>query len=248
VARIASAKSWDVFLPEWERLAETGEKRIIEALTRVMLHDEDSVLRLTAAAALGSAGDVGLAETLMQVMVNDSSADVRSQAAGALGRLIGERASPALARALRRDPDEHVRRHAADAMGEIGGRDAECALLHGLGEEHSVLVVRAITRSLATAGGGKAESVLIKKAHNCADHDFLTDIVEALGALGTATSVSTLVDVMEKWGEGQRVTELAGRALWAITQRTGAWVRAIRLGPSSGSIRDNGSRRPTCSD
>jgi len=153
-------------------------------------------------------GDRRLIEALVDRMLHGAHFPMRSTAAAALA-------------------------HAADALREIGGRGAESALPGCFATEVSDRVVSAIVRALGAIGGRRAERLLIRTAQDRPDHEHLGNIVEALTSIGTAAPVDLLTEVMERKGGQGPVAELARKALWAIGQRTGAWIRPVRPGGSS---------------
>ena len=103
------------------RLGELKVKEAIDELVEILKEDRDSMVRSSAAAALGDFGREAkeAVEVLIDVMKRDQIIGVRLEAAVALGNIGDEDAVPALTKIALEDEDIRVRSWAADALRKI---------------------------------------------------------------------------------------------------------------------------------
>lgn len=111
-----------------ESLVLRDDKELVQTLSAIVANDTDSLVRRSAAYALGCLGsDAASARPVLEAALADSNPPmVRQNAAWALGR-IGDGTVPALRKALL-DTDNLVRRDAAYSLGVLGPTAAKPAL------------------------------------------------------------------------------------------------------------------------
>jgi hypothetical protein len=129
----------------------------------------NSLLRASAAAALGRAGGEG-AKAALAAALDDEAPGVRKAAIGALGQLGGARGVSALSDVLLRDPDPLLRRQAARALATLQTGEARAALLKAgynvlLGDPDP-LVRREAARALAALPAEVARPALLKARYD----------------------------------------------------------------------------------
>jgi hypothetical protein len=104
--------TWFFRATDWQyqevwRLCGGLDERLVDRLTELLLHSEGSLVRSlvrsSAADALGKLGDSRAVEALITVLQRDKDSSVRFTAADALGKLGDSRALPALEEAARSD-------------------------------------------------------------------------------------------------------------------------------------------------
>jgi len=111
---------------------ETKDGHFVDDLNKVLLVDDEWLLRKHAAEALGSLGHSGAVETLSQTLLTDKKDKVRQASAEALGQLGQTEAVDVLSQALATDQEGVVQKAAAQSLGKIGGQMAVKALVAAL--------------------------------------------------------------------------------------------------------------------
>jgi HEAT repeat protein len=116
----------------WEDWLERGKNQtgIEQALGEILSSDPDSIVRSTAALALGFVGGHDSAGVLTARLAQDVPL-VQMEAAAALGRIGAPEAAGPLCKALK-NPDRNVRANACMALGQIGDASAMACLNEAL--------------------------------------------------------------------------------------------------------------------
>ena len=96
-------------------LADLGGEAAVPALSDVLLHDTDPLVRHEAAFTLGQIGLTSAVPALESAVVDDKDPIVRHESAAALGSIGSQLARPTLESALN-DQDELVRNSAAASL------------------------------------------------------------------------------------------------------------------------------------
>ncbi|MFM9964914.1 MAG: HEAT repeat domain-containing protein [Planctomycetaceae bacterium] len=153
-------------------LGRIGDKQAVPSLIASLSH-VSNLLKAHVTEALALIGDPSSVPQLLQ-MLQDPCATVRANAASGLVRLVDHRAFRPLLNALQ-DEDSDVRRYAAIALGELGEAKAVPELLKVL-QGWELLVTM--------------------------DTPFVEAIVETVGKLGDASSVTGLLPLLGSNSEG----------------------------------------------
>ncbi len=119
---------------------QTKDTHFLDDLNKVLLADEEWLLRKHAAEALGTLGQPGAVEPLCQTLLTDKKEKVRQASAEALGELGHVDGAEALCQALATDEDDAVQKVAARSLGKVGGQRAVQALIAALRSGNVALV------------------------------------------------------------------------------------------------------------
>jgi len=209
-------KSLDDWLAQLESNSPEARAQAVEALAEA-LQDEDPVVRVTAADALGDAGaQAAAAVPALLLAIEDEEPYVRSAAAEALGR-IGSAAVPKMLEALQ-GGHRSLRIRACVALGGFGpeARDAVPALVEAL-EDPDAVIRMVAARSLGQIGSEAKSAVpALVEALQDEDRNVRDRAAVTLGELGpdAKEAIPGLKAAMED--EDEAVRKEAARAIERI--------------------------------
>ena len=167
------------------------------------LKSGDSVVRTTAARALGNLGvkDSEAAGAALLDLLNDPEMIVRSEAVDALGILGYAPAVGAVKALLLNDPESLVRASAAETLGDLGDADALAELELALGDSDA-----AVRGYAANSIGLLGAPPMLPKLQNHAEGEQSPEVkAELYGAryrLGSAADLDALLKLLEADDEG----------------------------------------------
>mgnify|MGYP000612995980 CR=1 FL=1 len=187
------------------------EKRLA-CITQSSSEDEESVVRVRVAEALGTREEADLVLPTLFKLIEDEDEVVRRTAADSMGNIGSSDAVPALCNALH-DKDDTVRSHAAEALGEIGSDDSAKALVDAFLHDDDYNVRYFAKQSLGKVGR-VAVDALVGEVNNTDNPDLLSEICEILGNLADARSKPALEKLSQHADEA--VSEMASWALKRI--------------------------------
>jgi HEAT repeat protein len=173
------------------------------------LKSSDTVVRTTAARALGNLGnrDSEAAGAALLDLLNDPAAIVRSEAVDALGILGYAPAVGAVKSLLMNDPEPLVRASAAETLGDLGDANALPELEHALRDADA-----AVRGYAANSIGLLGAPPLLPKLQNYVEREQSPEVkAELYGAryrLGAAGDLHALLKMLEAADEGLAVNIL----------------------------------------
>ncbi len=145
-----------------ESMGELGEVALVPLIVALEQND-DWMVRVYAAIALGKLGDVRAVQPLNVAVTDDDEYPVREKAASALGELGDEQAIEPLIAALNESRDDYsyeVQIAAANALAKLGGQRAVEALGDVLQNDDEWPVRKAAAAALGEIGDARAEGPL----------------------------------------------------------------------------------------
>jgi HEAT repeat protein len=166
---------------DWSECVRIG-KPVVEPLL-VALRDEEELVRLKAAEALGRIGDRRAVEPLIEAL-GDENLNVREKAAEALAK-IGQQAVEPLIEVLR-DKNSNIRKKAAEALGRIGDSRAVRPLIIVASKDESWWVQGEATKALVKIGKPAVEPLI--EALRDKNSNIRKKAAEALGRIGWKTN------------------------------------------------------------
>lgn len=178
----------DLDSPDWKvrnnavlALGQDRTGKAWEALEQVLLNDENSTVRGSAAWALGELGGREAIESL-HVALGDEEAEVRNKAITALAKLGDAQAASDIADILGADPDDYVRSNAAWALGILKNPQAFDALVNAL--DDGVPTVRGnVAWALGELGDARAVEYLRQMLADESNSYVRDQIIDALKKL-----------------------------------------------------------------
>ncbi|MCP4155340.1 MAG: hypothetical protein GY757_46875 [bacterium] len=182
-----------------ETLGLMGAAEAIPSLIMLLVKDGDPKNRSSAARALGQIPGHGTQAALIEVLNHDKEQEVRISAAEALGESGRPEALPALFNILALEENDNIRGAAAGAIGKQASKQAIPRLVRALDEEKSPTVRWRIVKSLEKCGHNapNIHRLLIDTLSVDKDKEVRESAAEALGAIGSAESVISLVKALE---------------------------------------------------
>ncbi len=160
-----------------------------------VLKDENENSRRAAVEVLNEVGDAKSVKYLLAAL-KDSDWWVRSRAADALGKIGGPKVIDAVL-ALVRDKDEDIRRAAIEILNQTKDERAVDSLIQATRDSDWWVSERAVD-ALAEIGSKRAVPRLMEMLHTGSHGKALPIVVRALGKLGDAKLVDTLLPLVAR--------------------------------------------------
>ena len=160
-----------------------------------VLKDENESSRRAAVEVLNEVGDAKSVKYLLEAL-KDSDWWVRSRAADALGKIGGPKVIDAVL-ALVRDKDEDIRRAAIEILNQTKDERAVDSLIQATRDSDWWVSERAVD-ALAEIGSKRAVPRLMEMLHTGSHGKALPIVVRALGRLGDAKLVDTLLPLVAR--------------------------------------------------
>jgi eukaryotic-like serine/threonine-protein kinase len=160
-----------------------------------VLKDENENARRAAVEVLNEVGDAKSVKYLLEAL-KDSDWWVRSRAADALGKIGGPRVIDAVLQ-LVRDKDENIRRAAIEILNQTKDERAVDSLIQATRDSDWWVSERAVD-ALAEIGSKRAVPRLMEMLHTGSHGKALPIVVRALGRLGDAKLVDTLLPLVAR--------------------------------------------------
>jgi len=160
-----------------------------------VLKDENENARRAAVEVLNEIGNAGSVKYLLEAL-KDSDWWVRSRAADALGKIGGPKVIDSVL-ALVRDKDEDIRRAAIEILNQTKDERAVDSLIQATRDSDWWVSERAVD-ALAEIGSKRAVPRLMEMLHTGSHDKALPIVVRALGKLGDAKLVDTLLPLVAR--------------------------------------------------
>jgi len=182
-------------------LRKVGGPSAVEALVRVLKHDEDTVLRYIAAKELGKSGDPRAVGPLVEAADDHTAyADqfTRIAAADALAEIGGQPAVKALGQLLQHSEAPDTRLAAAKLLGEMGEPSAlgpltEVIKDHSYSKDERVDAIHALRK----IKDPQVVEVLVAVLKLSDAHDLIVAVVRVLGEIGDPRAIEPLAELLE---------------------------------------------------
>jgi HEAT repeat protein len=206
---------------DWDECVKMGAVAVEFLIER--LKDRNSDVRRSVAEALGKIGDARAVDTLIEAL-KDEDSYVRASVAWALGEIGDARAVSALIEALR-DEDSYVRGGIAKVLGNLGwepkseeervlyyianGDWDECVKMGAVAVEFLIERLKdrnsAVRIRVAEALGEIGDARAVDSLiESLKDRVIRRRVAEALGKIGDARAVEALIEALKDWDEDVR--------------------------------------------
>jgi HEAT repeat protein len=208
----------------------------VEALKSVILVEEDSETTRRAEEVIVGFGSKAVLR--LSSLISDTRWYVQRRGARLLGRIGSADAVPLL-QPLLRQSDPRVAREAVSSLGVIPDPAAARAI-HTVLRAATGAVRRAVIEALVAEKDPRVVPMLIRILEESQplgrDHDVALETIEALGTVGTDTSVPILVSL------AQRRKFLGGRKLRALKERSVDALVRVNTEKSTAALKDAAER------
>lgn len=207
---------------------------VLPKIRKLLTNSRKSLIRQTAAWALGSIRDYGAKELLEKQLLQDSNPSVKLLCAAALIRLDDITSIPILSKALQKDAHEITRREIAYALGSILEyhkinsqnleglliRDSKAAAVRSLSKtllrDQSYIVRRSCAKALGKIRDKSALKHLINAMSMDTNQFVRSEIALALGILGDSSAIEILTKASRS--QYRKIVESTNKALQQIRE------------------------------
>ncbi|NHJ32884.1 MAG: HEAT repeat domain-containing protein [Asgard group archaeon] len=169
----------------------------IELLREILLKDHLTVLRKTAAKALGNIGDLVVIQPLIEALNTSKDPSIIIEVAGSLGVLKATEAIDDLLKMLK-NKDGEIRENVAQALGMIGDSKAIDPLLKILRDDQEAWDRGQAAEALGLIGDKRVVSDLIHVLENDDGIGVSVKTATALGRLKDPIAVDPLISFLQK--------------------------------------------------